>query len=184
MNANPSHQKVGILVIDTCLILVPASLPFDILITSYCIVLFSIVAFFANGLSKKWMPHRQNRSLCISPIGYFDWMTIRLIWDRSPNQTNQTLETGFSYLVFPLIFGSMGTLDPPGRDKGFGFLRRQYKMSRLWRFRKAAKISFSSITFNLIQTNRFPNTYFYLLQKCKSGKISYPGTVLTGHMFL
>ena len=65
MNANPNHQKVGILIIETCLILVAASLPFDILINGFYIVLFSIVAFFANGLSKKWMHLRQNRSLCI-----------------------------------------------------------------------------------------------------------------------
>jgi len=39
-------------------------------------------------------------------------MAIRLIWDKSPDKTNQTLETGFSYLLFPLIFGSMETLNP------------------------------------------------------------------------
>ena len=112
MNANPNHQKVGILIMDSCLILVAASLPFDILINSYCILLFSIVAYFANGLSNKWMHLRQNRSLCIWPIGYFAWMAIRLIWDKSPDRTNQTLETGFSCLIFPLIFGSMETLNP------------------------------------------------------------------------
>lgn len=112
MNGNPSHQKVGILIVDTCLILVAASLPFDILINSYFIVLFSIIAFFSNSLSKKWRHLRQNGSLYIWPVGYFAWMAIRLIWDKSPNRTNQTLETGFSYLVFPLIFGSMETLSP------------------------------------------------------------------------
>jgi O-antigen ligase len=110
MNAGPNRQKVGIWIIDTCLILIAASLPFNILINSYCILLFCIVAFFASGLKKKWRHLLQNKSWCIWPIGYFVWMAIRLIWDKSPNQSMQTLETGFSFLVFPLMLGSMETL--------------------------------------------------------------------------
>jgi O-antigen ligase len=110
MNANPNHHKAGIWIIDACLIFVAVSLPFDILINSYCIALFSIIAFFANGFKKKWMHLQQNKTVCIWPIGYFVWIAIRLIWDKSPNQTAQTLETGFSFIVFPLVFGFMETL--------------------------------------------------------------------------
>ncbi|HEY1872144.1 MAG TPA: hypothetical protein VGG71_13875, partial [Chitinophagaceae bacterium] len=119
MNANPNRQKLGIWIIDTCLILVAASLPFDILFNSYCIALFSVVALLANGLEKKGMHLQQNKSWWIWPIGYFVWMAIRLIWDKSPNQTLQTLETGFSFLVFPLILGSMETLKPRSLNRVF-----------------------------------------------------------------
>lgn len=96
---------------EICLILVVLTLPFDILLNSYSIALFSLVALFSNGLRLKWEHLNKNRSLCIWPIIYYIWLAFRLIWDKSPDRSTQILETGFSLMVFPLIFGSIEKLN-------------------------------------------------------------------------
>lgn len=107
---NESQSDIGI--IEATLILVSMTLPFDILFNSYCIVLFSIISLCSNRISKKWGHLRENRALWILPLAYLLWMAIRLCWDDSPRRTGSPLETAFSMMVLPIIFGSIERLHP------------------------------------------------------------------------
>lgn len=107
-----NRQKEGVNILEMCLVVVVVSLPFDVLINSYSIALFSILSLFSNSFSKKWKNLTKNRNYCLWPIAYFAWMAIRLYMDKSPSHPTSTLETGFSLLVFPLILGSIEKMNP------------------------------------------------------------------------
>jgi len=112
MSSNRQERTAVIKLVEFSLILVVLTLPFSILINSYCIVFFAFAAIISNKLTKKWANLRESWRIWIWPMIYYLWMAVRLYTDESPARTPHLLETGFSLIVFPVIFGSIDKLGP------------------------------------------------------------------------
>lgn len=120
MNANPKHQKAGIWIIDTCLILIALTLPFDYLWNSYSIVLFAIAALLSSSLGKKREQLRKRAFFWVLPLSYFIWMVINLIWDKGIASSAcmvDDLGGSASWIVFPVLFATVDKISPQSVKK-------------------------------------------------------------------
>lgn len=94
------------------------TIPYNNNLNSYCILFFCLIAFLSNGFKEKARLLRNNK-VWILPVLYFLWIAFSITWDLGQNKSTKFLEGSTSFIVLPLIIGSIRPLSKPYLRKVF-----------------------------------------------------------------
>ncbi|MFL5808987.1 MAG: O-antigen ligase family protein [Flavisolibacter sp.] len=100
----------GFNTVELFLLLAVVTMPYHNNLNSYCVVAFSVVALFSNGIREKIARLKQNK-LWMLPAAYFVWLALSLLWDNGPDRSMNVLEKSTSFIALPLMLGSIRPLN-------------------------------------------------------------------------
>lgn len=99
----------GFNVVELSLLFAVITMPLSNNLNSYCIVAFSIAAFFSNSAKEKKELLSRNK-IWVLPVGYYLLMILSMAWDSGSNKSLHFLENSASLAAFPLLLGSINPL--------------------------------------------------------------------------